>query len=132
MHKMAKSPVPNEAGELFIGPLVQGKDSYLLKSREIIHSLESSGHEFWHFDHEGRLINHWGPRYDCDCEYGLRTEYELRDFTLLEFRGKTNDSSVHDSWHWNVSVILNVYRPLDADSPEARAFWQAVDKIGRD
>jgi hypothetical protein len=121
-----RSPAPDPAGELYLGPLIEGKDSYLLKSREIVHHLESSGHEFWQFDHEGRLLNHWEPRFDCDCEYGLRTEYELRDFTLLELSGRTNDSRVDDDWHWEVRVILNVYRRLEADSPETRAFWQAV------
>ena len=82
----------------------------------------SNGHEFWQFDHEGKVLNYLRPRFDCDCEYGLRTEYELRDFTLLKFFGKTNDSRVDDSWHWTVEVILNVDRRLDVDSPEAPAF----------
>ena len=72
------------------------------------------------------MLNYLRPRFDCDCEYGLRTEYELRDFTLLKFFGKTNDSRVDDSWHWTVEVILNVDRRLDVDSPEAPAFWRAV------
>ncbi len=113
-------------GVLFLGPVIQGQVSYLLKSSKPVSAGESSGHEFWQFDHRGRPLNHWRPRYDCDCEYGLRTEYELRDFTLLEFQGKTNDCSVHDSWHWRVEVILNVSRRLEADSPEAKAFLQSI------
>jgi hypothetical protein len=126
MPKADSFPTPDAAGDLFLGPVIQGRKSFLLKSREIIYSLESSGHEFWQFDHEGKVLNYWRPRFDCDCEYGLRTEYELRDFTLLKFFGKTNDSRVDDSWHWTVEVILNVDRRLDVDSPEAPAFWRAV------
>jgi hypothetical protein len=128
MSQADRAPAPAAAGELFIGisPLVEGREFYLLKSREIVHHLESSGHEFWQFDHEGKLLDHWRPRFDCDCEYGLRTEYELRDFTLLELSGRTNDMSTHDSWHWTVRVILDVSRRLDPDSPQAKAFWRAV------
>ena len=45
----------------------------------------------------------------------------------LEFGGRTNDSRVGDSWRWSVRGILDVRKQIDADSPEAKAFWQAVD-----
>jgi hypothetical protein len=95
---------PDESGELFLGPIGGGEDRYLLKSSRPVFSGESGGHEFWQLDRDGRVLACWRPRYDCDCEYGLRTEYEMRDFTLLELHGKTNDSSADDSWHWQVNV----------------------------
>src|SRR5512143_2210832 len=101
-------PEPDESGDLFLGPIVGGGDSYLLKSSKPVSSGESSGHEFWQLDRDAQVLACWRPRYDCDCEYGLRTEYELRDFTLLKLSGKTNDSRTDDSWHWQVDVILNV------------------------
>lgn len=72
------------------------------------------------------MLGHWRPRFDSDCEYALRTEYELRDLTLLQFSGRRNDSRVDDDWHWDVRVILNITRRLDPDGPEARTLHAAV------
>ncbi len=128
MSQADRVPAPDPAGELFLGPLAQGKDTYVLMSREVVHHLESSGHEFWQFDHEARLLAHWRPRFDSDCEYALRTEYEIRDFTLLQLNGRRNDSRVDDDWHWDVRVILNVSKRLDPDGPEARALAAAIER----
>ena len=121
-------PAPDQVGEVYLGPFVEGRDTYLVKSREAVEITESVGFEFWHLDHEGRVLGHWRPRFDCDCEYGLRTEYELRDFTLLQLSGRRNDMRVDDDWHWDVRVILNVSRHLDPDGPEARAVRTALAK----
>ncbi len=79
---MHDCPEPDASGELFLGPIVGGEDRYLLKSSKPAVFLESSGHEFWQLDRDARVMACWRPRYDCDCEYGLRTEYELRDSRL--------------------------------------------------
>ncbi len=122
-------PAPDQAGEVYLGPLVEGKDTYLVKSREVVQVIESVGHEFWHLNGDGRMLGHWRPRFDCDCEYGLRTEYELRGFTLLGYSGRCNDMRVDDDYHWTVRVILDVRKKLDPDGPQAKALWAAVGKI---
>ena len=81
--------------------------------------LGVTGHQFWLLDENANIVDEFGPRFDCDCEYSFHTVYELRDGTLLQFFGKENDCRIGTLRHWKVEIVCQVDRELPPNEPDA-------------
>ncbi len=112
------STKPDINGTLFLcGADTAAK--FLLMSDSVANHLGVRGHRFWFLDAEANVLDEFGPKFDCDCEYSFHTVYEMRDGTLFKYFGKENDCSSDSLRHWKVETVCQVERQFSPDDPEA-------------
>ena len=63
---------------------VEGEE-YLIKSKEKIYGHGINCFRFWIVDKDGHVLEEYRSRFDCDCEYGYYTEYEMKEGTLFKY-----------------------------------------------
>jgi hypothetical protein len=103
--------LPDKDGTLF--EVSGAKPHYLLKSKNLENLNGRKSHRFWLLDENGTTLEQYSPKFDCDCEYGIYTIFELRDGTLFEYFGRENDAHTHALCRWKARVMLNVWREVE-------------------
>lgn len=106
---------------------IHHEDFLLIESAaaETVH--EARSHRFWILHKSGAVVGEFGPDYSCNEDYSYRTEYVIKDGTLLEFSGKYNDVAVDRLCTWKVAVICDLSRELAPGDARVLEFRKAYE-----
>lgn len=115
-----------QAGNQFL-TTIRHEDFLLIESAaaETVH--EACSHRFWILHKSGAVAGEFGPNYSCSEDYSYRTEFVLKDGSLLEFSGKYNDVAVDRLCTWKVAVICDLSRELPPIDARVLAFRKAYE-----
>lgn len=87
--------------------------------------FDAQSHRFWVLHKSGKVVGEFAPAYACHEDYSYRTEYVLKDGTLLEFAGRCNDVAAERLCTWKVAVVCDVSAELPPTDARVTAFRRA-------
>jgi hypothetical protein len=90
-------------------------EEYLIKSKKKDNIGGSECFRFWIVDEEGHVLEEYRIRFDCDCEYGIYTEYEMKEGTLFKYFGRSNDAYTEVLTAWRADVVCIAWKEIKSE-----------------